>query len=104
MKNTKVAAHSAKELLDELQSLVAEAETMMAGSISENSAEALKNLRARFSAARERFTEYYDIARDKVAAGARCTDVAIRENPYQSMAIAAGVGVLAGLLVGRGGK
>ena len=40
-------------------------------------------------------------AKQRVAAGARCTDEAIRANPYQSLAIAAGVGVVVGVLLGR---
>jgi ElaB/YqjD/DUF883 family membrane-anchored ribosome-binding protein len=101
MKNNKEAVHTPKELLTELQSLVSEAETMMSDSLTEHSSEALSNLRARFGAAQERMGELYDTAKKKVVAGAKCTDTAIRENPYQSLAIALGVGVLVGVLVGR---
>ncbi len=101
MKNNKDNSHTPKELLAELQTLVSDAETMMAESVTENSAEALGDLRARFGAAQERMGELYDTAKKKVVAGAKCTDTAIRENPYQSMAIALGVGVLIGVLVGR---
>jgi len=90
-----------KELLSELQSLISEANTMMASSLSEHSAEAIENLRARFSLAQERFSEFYAGARKQVIAGARQTDATIRENPYQSIAIALGVGMVVGLLLGR---
>jgi ElaB/YqjD/DUF883 family membrane-anchored ribosome-binding protein len=101
MKNNKTIAHTPSELLVELKSLVAEAETMMADSLSEHTAEAIGNLRERFSAAQERFSEVYDNTKKKVVAGAKYTDATIRENPYQSMAVALGVGVLLGLLIGR---
>jgi ElaB/YqjD/DUF883 family membrane-anchored ribosome-binding protein len=101
MKNNKDIAHTPKELLNELKVLVGEAETMIADSLSEHSAEAIDSLRARFGAAQERFAEVYDGARKKVVAGAKYTDETIRENPYQSVAIAAGVGLLVGLLLGR---
>lgn len=104
MKNTKEATHTPKELLNELQALVAEAETIMAGTVSDKSAEALSNLRARFAAAQERFADAYAQTKERVVAGAKCTDTSIRENPYQSMAIALGVGVLLGVLVGRRGE
>ncbi len=104
MKNNKETTHTPKELLNELQALVAEAETMMADSLSEHSAEAIDSLRARFSAAQERFTDAYAGARKKVIAGAKYTDETIRANPYQSIAIAAGVGLLIGVLVGRRSK
>jgi ElaB/YqjD/DUF883 family membrane-anchored ribosome-binding protein len=104
MKNNKDTAHTPKELLGELQALVAEAETMMADSLSEHTAEAIGNLRERFGAAQERFADMYDSTKKRVVAGAKQTDAAIRENPYQSMAIALGVGVLVGVLVGRRGR
>jgi ElaB/YqjD/DUF883 family membrane-anchored ribosome-binding protein len=104
MKNNKDTAHTPKELLVELKTLVAEAETMMSDSLSEHTAEAIGNLRERFSAAHERFSEIYDRTKKKVVAGAKYTDTTIRENPYQSIAIALGVGVLLGLVVGRRSK
>ena len=104
MKNNKDTVHTPKELLSELQTLVSEAETMMADSLSEHSAEALGNLRERFGAAQEKFADVYEGARKKVVAGAKYTDTTIRENPYQAMAIAAGVGVLVGVLIGRRSK
>jgi ElaB/YqjD/DUF883 family membrane-anchored ribosome-binding protein len=104
MKNNKVAAHTPRELLEELKTLVGEAETMLVGSLSESSAEALSNLRERFSVVQERLSDVYDGARKKVAAGAKYTDESIRENPYQSLAIVLGVGVLVGVLIGRRSK
>ena len=101
MKNNQDSAHTPKELLQDLQALVAEAETMMTASVSEHSSEALDTLRTRFHAAQERFSDLYEGARKKVVAGAKCTDETIRANPYQSIAIAAGVGLLVGVLLGR---
>ncbi len=101
MKNHKDTVATPKELLHDLQALVADTEAMLADSLSEHSAEALSNLRERFGAAQERFGELYAGARKKLVAGARYTDEVIRENPYQSIAIAAGAGLLVGLLVGR---
>jgi ElaB/YqjD/DUF883 family membrane-anchored ribosome-binding protein len=104
MKNNKDTAHTPKELLHDLQALVAEAEAMIADSVTEQSAEAIDSLRARFVAAQERFADAYAGARKKVIAGAKYTDEAIRANPYQSLAIAAGVGLLIGVLLGRRSK
>jgi ElaB/YqjD/DUF883 family membrane-anchored ribosome-binding protein len=104
MKNNQDTAHTPKELLTDLQALVAEAETMIADSLSEHSADAIDSLRSRFVAAQERFTDAYAGARKKVIAGAKYTDETIRANPYQSLAIAAGVGLLVGVLLGRRSK
>jgi ElaB/YqjD/DUF883 family membrane-anchored ribosome-binding protein len=101
MKNNKDAVQTPKELLDELQTLVTEAEAMISGSATEHSSDAFDSLRSRFGAAQERFTDAYAGARKKVVAGAKYTDETIRANPYQSLAIAAGIGLLIGVLAGR---
>lgn len=102
--NTATATHTPKELLSELKALVSEAETMMADSASEQSSEVLGSLRDRFTAAQERFSDIYAGTKKKVIAGAKYTDTTIRENPYQALAVAAGVGVLVGVLLGRRSK
>lgn len=89
------------DLLQDLRTLVADAEKMMGDSLSEHSAEAMSALRVRFEAAQERLAEFYAGARQKVVAGAKCTDEAIRANPYQALAIALGAGLLVGVLLGR---
>lgn len=101
MKKENTNTSTPKELLADLQSLVAEAQTMMTDSLSEHSADAINNLRERLAAAQERLGEVYDGAKKRVVAGAKFTDEAIRENPYQALAIAAGVGLLVGVLLGR---
>jgi ElaB/YqjD/DUF883 family membrane-anchored ribosome-binding protein len=104
MKNNNDTAQTPKELLNDLQTLVTEAEAMIAGSVTEHSADAFDSLRSRFGAAQERFSEAYAGARQKVVAGAKYTDETIRANPYQSLAIAAGLGLLIGVLAGRRSK
>ena len=90
--------------MQDLRNLIAEAEAMLGNSVKEHSAEAIDALRERFDAAQERLAEAYAGARRKVAAGARFADETVRENPYQSIAIAAGLGVLVGVLLGRNSK
>jgi len=102
--NNDTAAQTPKELLNDLHALVAEAEKMMGDSISEHTTEAVSALRTRFNAAQDRFADVYAGAKKKVIAGAKYTDETIRENPYQSIAIAAGLGLLIGVLLGRRSK
>lgn len=104
MKNKSDSAQTPKELLNDLHALVADAEKMMSESISEHTDDAVGALRERYEATQERLGELYAGARKKVVAGAKVTDEAIRENPYQSMAIALGVGLLVGVLLGRRSK
>ena len=97
-------AQTPEDLLNDLRSLVAEAEKMLGDSIGERAADAVATLRARFDAAHERFTDLYENAKDRVVDSAKRTDQVIRTNPYQSIAVAAGVGLLVGVLVGRRGR
>jgi len=94
-------AQTPAELLAELRALLSDAERMAAESISEHTTDAMNALRARYEKAREQFSEFYESARTKVRAGAERTDLAIRANPYQSLVIAAAVGLFAGILLSR---
>jgi ElaB/YqjD/DUF883 family membrane-anchored ribosome-binding protein len=57
--------------------------------------------RKRLSAALQSGREVLDDLKEKAIAGAKATDETIRENPYQSIAVALGVGVLLGYFLGR---
>ncbi len=94
-------AETPQDLLNDLRALVVEAEQMMEDSVSEHSQEAIEAVRVRFAAAQERLAQLCESTKKKVVAGARYTDETIRENPYQSLAVALGVGVLVGVLIGR---
>ena len=100
MKNNKQTA-TPKELLSELHALAAEAEKMISDSAGQASDDIVGNLQSRYEAMQERISGLYDGAKKKVVAGAKYTDETIRENPYQSMAVAAGLGILVGVLIGR---
>jgi ElaB/YqjD/DUF883 family membrane-anchored ribosome-binding protein len=91
------------DILNELRALVSEAERIIgqapaAGCDCETT---LAALRERMEAAQERCAELYEGTKRKVIAGAQRADATVRENPYQSIAIAVGVGLLAGVLLGR---
>jgi ElaB/YqjD/DUF883 family membrane-anchored ribosome-binding protein len=57
--------------------------------------------RKRLSAALERAKELAATARDKVVAGAKATDEAVHEHPYQAIAIGVAVGAVIGYFVAR---
>jgi ElaB/YqjD/DUF883 family membrane-anchored ribosome-binding protein len=105
MKNSQHASNDATDtFLSDLRALVTEAEKLLDESPEGASTGIGSALRARFDAAQERFTDLYAGARKQVIAGGKYTDKAIRENPYQSLAIAAGLGLLIGVLLGRRSK
>lgn len=92
------------ERFKELQTLISEAQALISDSAADYSSEAVEALRERFAAVQEQCADMYAKAKTKVVAGAKATDATIRANPYQSIAIAAGVGLLIGVLLGRRGK
>ncbi|MDP3071258.1 MAG: hypothetical protein Q8N18_13290 [Opitutaceae bacterium] len=98
---TESTAQPPQALLEDLRSLVTEAEKLIDGTPGEHAADALGALRTRFDAAQARLGELYADTRQKVVAGAKCTDQAIRANPYQALALALGAGLLVGVLLGR---
>jgi ElaB/YqjD/DUF883 family membrane-anchored ribosome-binding protein len=105
MKSTNdISTQSPRDVLDELRALVVEAEKMIGDSISDNSAEAVGALRARYEAIQERMSDLVADAKRKAISGAKYTDEAIRTYPYQSLAIALGTGLIVGLLLGRRGR
>jgi ElaB/YqjD/DUF883 family membrane-anchored ribosome-binding protein len=57
--------------------------------------------RKRLAAALERGKEIYGRVRVKAVEGAKVADQTVRENPYQAIGIALGVGALIGYLVSR---
>lgn len=101
MAKRSTSTENPETLLNELRALVAEAEGLTKGDINEQVHDKLAELKDRFHDAQERLSEYYDIAKEKVVEGARRTDQTIRSHPYESLAIALGVGVLIGALIRR---
>ncbi len=97
-------AETPEQLIEHISRLMAEAEAMIAGPVAEQSPSKLADIRARLESARERMNDVYESARHNVVAGAKYTDETIRQHPYQSLAIALGVGVLLGALIRRNGS
>ncbi len=66
--------------------------------------EKVSEARHRLAAALERAKEICGRVREKAVAGAKATDEAVHEHPYQAIAIGVGVGALIGYLLGRRGS
>ncbi len=90
------------ELIAQISQLMDEAEALLVGPFVEKASEKLGDIRTRLKNAQVRLVEIYGAARLKIIAGARYTDDSIRENPYQWLAMALGIGVLLGALLRRG--
>jgi ElaB/YqjD/DUF883 family membrane-anchored ribosome-binding protein len=102
MKKRSATAETPEQMVSHLRDLLGEAEKMVGGSASEYVGEKAEALRERFSDAQERLSELYHAAQEKVVDSAKTADKTIRAHPYESIAIALGVGVLVGALLRRG--
>jgi ElaB/YqjD/DUF883 family membrane-anchored ribosome-binding protein len=97
-------AETPEQLIEHISRLMAEAEAMIAGPVSDQSPGNLTDIKERLESARVRLNDVYTRARTNVVAGAKYTDETIRQHPYQSLAIALGIGVLLGALIRRNGS
>ena len=86
----------AHELISDITQLMAEAEEMLSESTSHHAEEKVALLPARPDRTPERLMEKYISAKERISAIARRTDQTIRACPYESLAVALGIGLLLG--------
>ncbi len=101
MNTRRTAVETPEQVIDHLRSLVAEAEKAIGSNFSEDTEGKLSALRERLGEIKEKVEDGVTFAREKVVAGAKQADSAIRSHPYESLAIALGVGVLLGVFLRR---
>ena len=102
MSNTATATNdTADNTVEELRALIREAEAAL-NSTSGNVNGDLDDLRERLREAAAEGRSMLNNLADTVRRQAGRTDQAIRENPYQSIGIAAAAGLIAGFLIFRG--
>jgi len=81
-------------------SLAEDARALMAAT-ADVAGEKVSEARKRLAAALESGKKILGRVKDKAVEGAKATDEAVREHPYQALAIAFGVGAIAGYLISR---
>jgi ElaB/YqjD/DUF883 family membrane-anchored ribosome-binding protein len=101
MKTSAETKHTPEELISQINNLMEEAEALLVGPASEKVGDRIHDIQQRLKSAQARLGEIYGNARDKVVDSAKYTDKAIRSHPYESLAVALGVGVLLGALLRR---
>jgi ElaB/YqjD/DUF883 family membrane-anchored ribosome-binding protein len=87
-------------LADYMGMLTKDAEALVLAT-SDVAGEQVKQARERLAAALDSGKEMYQHVRDKAVEGAKATDQAVRERPYQAIGIAFGIGALLGCLLSR---
>ncbi|HTD06115.1 DUF883 family protein [Undibacterium sp.] len=99
------SADSSKEkLMSDLNQIIKDAEALLQNS-EQQTGEGFKAAKARFEAtlknAKEEILRLEEAVLAKTKDAARVTDEYVKENPWQTAGVAAGVGLLLGLLIGR---
>ena len=93
-----------RKLMDDLKTVVADAEALMlatAGDASDRVRDARKRATESVRQARERLEALETEVRERATAAAGEADRFVHDNPWQMIAVAAGVGALVGILLGR---
>ena len=83
---------------DDMGQLAEDAHALMAAT-ADVAGEKVGEARKRLAAALERGKEIYGRVREQAVEGAKATDHAVHEHPYQAIAIGVGVGAILGYLV-----
>ena len=92
------------KLMSDLRLVIADAEELLrmtADQAGDVAADVRSRVQARMSQARDDLLQLQDAAVEKAKAAGHATDEFVHENPWKSVGIAAGVGLLLGLLVSR---
>ena len=93
-------AHKASESEEPGEHLIEDAQALLAAT-AHVAEEKVIEARRRLTAAIEKGREAWHTVQEKAIAGAKATDQVIRDNPYKSLGIALGVGVIIGYLLRR---
>lgn len=103
MKNRTESSHAEtpEQLVEQISRLMNEAEAMLSGPVTEQASSQIADIKERLETVRDQLGAAYGRAKKTVVAGAKRTDEAIRTHPYESLAVALGVGVLLGALICR---
>jgi ElaB/YqjD/DUF883 family membrane-anchored ribosome-binding protein len=95
---------SMEKLITEFRAVVDEAQELLrssAGESGEKLAAVRERINERFGRVREKLEDAQSAVFDKTTEAARVADDYVHENPWQAIGIAAGAGLIVGLLIAR---
>ncbi|HUD47809.1 MAG TPA: DUF883 family protein [Candidatus Baltobacteraceae bacterium] len=96
-----MSKHTQTQSPDNDVSTLAEDARALMSATSDVAGEKVGEARRRLAAALDSAREMASTVRDRAVAGAKATDEAVREHPYQAIAIGVGLGAVIGYLLGR---
>ena len=103
-KSAESAINAQEQLVSDIKSAISDAEEILEAT-AEQTGEKVATLRARIQerlrAARGRLVEAEDALLEKSRAAARATDAYVHESPWTAIGIAAGIGFVVGMALGR---
>lgn len=92
------------KLMSDLRLVITDAEALLrmtADEVGETAADIRSRVQAKMTQAREDLVNLQSVAVAKAKAAGHATDEFVHENPWKSIGIAAGLGLVVGLLIGR---
>lgn len=102
--NSTASVNSQEKLVTDIKAVISDAEEILAAT-ADQAGEKIASLRARakvrLSDAKERLADAEAVLVAKTKAAAQATDDYVHESPWTAVGVAAGVGVLVGLLLTR---
>ena len=96
---------SKEKLMQDLRVVVADAEELLratAGQAGEKVAAARERIQENLAATKQRLAAAQDAVVARTKEAAKVTDEYVHENPWKAVGIAAGVGLVIGMLISRG--
>ncbi|MDD2832624.1 MAG: DUF883 family protein [Methylotenera sp.] len=101
LSNTEVTK---QQLISDFKVVIADAEALLKATANQGG-EVVANLREKteesLAIAKEKLSEAQVVIAEKTREAAKVTDDYVHENPWQAVGVAAGVGLVIGLLIGR---
>lgn len=101
---TEMTATQKDKLMGDLRVVISDAEELLrmtAGEAGESAADVRSRIQARLNQARTDLLHVQEVAVAKAKAAGHATDEFVHDNPWKSIGIAAGIGLVVGLLIGR---
>ena len=95
------AREAGNQLIGEVKPVIDEAEELLKATAHDTS-EKVKGIRSRLTTAMESAGAACEQFQDKAVGTVQATGQKVRENPYKSIGVAFGIGLLVGVLAGRG--
>lgn len=101
---TELTTAQKDKLMGDLRLVIADAEELLrmtADQAGEGAAELRSRVQGRIQQARAELAHLQEVAVAKAKAAGHATDEFVHENPWKSIGVAAGAGLVIGLLIGR---